>query len=226
MKKIAFISIVVSITLFSQAQQVVKLQDGTQVDIITTESISSKTARERDQIIFHMAEDVIVDGKIVIKGGSVVKGEITEAEKAKMFGKPGKLDFSLDYAKAVDGQNVRLRATKSMEGKDKSAGVIAAAVLFAPVAIFIKGKDVTIEKGKRFTVYVDRDYTIIPVSTEPIAQKNMNDTLSTKKPVATPANNTNSSSVADELKKLKELHDSGVLTKDEYEKAKKKLLNQ
>ena len=171
-----------------------------------------------------MAEDVIVDGKIVIKGGSVVKGEITEAERAKMFGKAGKLDFSLDYAKAVDGQNIRLRATKSLEGKDKSAGVIAVAVLFAPVAIFIKGKDVTLEKGKRFTVYVDRDYTITPVSTEPIAQINFNDSLSTKKEKITPTNNTSPASVADELKKLKELYDSGVLNKEEYEKAKKKLL--
>ncbi|HUQ97015.1 MAG TPA: SHOCT domain-containing protein [Chitinophagaceae bacterium] len=34
----------------------------------------------------------------------------------------------------------------------------------------------------------------------------------------------NSVSVADEIKKLKELHDSGVLTKEEYEKEKKKLL--
>jgi hypothetical protein len=30
--------------------------------------------------------------------------------------------------------------------------------------------------------------------------------------------------VADEIKKLKELHDSGVLTKEEYESQKKKLL--
>jgi hypothetical protein len=34
----------------------------------------------------------------------------------------------------------------------------------------------------------------------------------------------NSVSVADEIKKLKDLYDSGVLTKDEYDKEKKKLL--
>jgi len=40
-------------------------------------------------------------------------------------------------------------------------------------------------------------------------------------PVAAPA-----ASLGDELKKLKDLYDSGALTKDEYETAKKKLLNQ
>lgn len=37
---------------------------------------------------------------------------------------------------------------------------------------------------------------------------------------------TNNASLGDELKKLKELFDSGVLTKEEYEAAKKKLLSQ
>ena len=208
-------------TCFSQ----IKLQDGTQVDIITTETISSKTAKERDQMIFQMAEDVIVEGKVIIKGGAIVKGEIIEVEKAKMLGKAGKLDFSLDYAKAIDGQNVRLRATKSFEGKDKQGGTIVAAYFFAPL-LFMKGKDVVIEKGKRFTVYVDRDYTITPIATEQIAKTDINDTLVTKKAITASKTSTNFQSTADELKKLKELYDSGVLTKDEFEKAKKKLLGQ
>src|ERR1700740_886147 len=191
----------------------VKLQDGTMVDIITTEASSSKTAHEGDQIIFHMAEDVVVDGKVVIKGGAVVKGEITQAEHAKALGKAGKLDFILDYAKAVDGTNVRLRASKSFSGKDKSVGVIAAgALVFAPL-LLIKGKEITIDKGKRFRVYVDRDYVINSTESDP-SQSAATDSR--------PAGN--SVSMADELKKLKDLLDNGTLTKVEYEAAKKRLL--
>jgi hypothetical protein len=36
----------------------------------------------------------------------------------------------------------------------------------------------------------------------------------------------NNASLGDELKKLKDLFDSGALSKEEYETAKKKLLNQ
>lgn len=201
----------------------VKLQDGTQVDIITTETISSKTAKERDPLIFQMAEDVIIEGKIVIKAGAIVKGEIIEAERSKMLGKAGKLDFSLDYAKAVDGQNIRLRATKSFEGRDKQTGAIVAAYIFLPL-VFIKGKDVVIEKGKRFTVYVDRDYIITPVNPSPTVQTNTNDTIKTKKIITTSPDNPSPQSLADELLKLKKLYDAGVLTKEEYEQAKKKLL--
>jgi len=203
-------------TVFAKAQPI-KLQDGTQVDIITTQAISSKSAKEGEQIIFQMAEDVMVDGKIVIKANSIVKGEVTEVEKAKMLGKAGKLEFSLDYAKAVDGQNIRLRATKALEGKGNEGGAIAGAIFFAPLAL-IKGKEVTIEKGKRFTVYVDRDYAITPQVSQ-IASQATTDSLSNKSQTTAPA-----ISLADELKKLKDLYDSGVLTKDEFEKAKKKLL--
>ena len=221
MKTIAFLLIASFSISFSFAQ--VKLQDGTQVDIVTTELITSKSAKEGDQVIFQMAEDVLVDGKVVIKAGSVVKGQITEAEHAKILGKAGKLDFSLDYGKTVDGQNIRLRSSKSFEGTDKQGGVIAAAYFFAPL-LFIKGKDVTIEKGKRFTVYVDRDYMINTSSST--------DQLSTstdsngKVTSTTNQQKSNTNSLADELKKLKELFDSKALTQEEYEAAKKKLLNQ
>ncbi|MDB5230998.1 MAG: hypothetical protein JWN76_1803 [Chitinophagaceae bacterium] len=204
--------LLVSGNCFSQ----IKLQDGTQVDIITTESVSSKTAKEGDQIVFQFADDVVVDGKIVIKGGAVVKGQVTTASRAKALGTAGKLDFILDYGKAVDGTNVRLRAAKSFKGKDKSAGVVAAgAFVFAPL-LLIKGKDITIEKGQRFHVYVDRDYVINATEGE-MSMDRSTTTIPDKKAAE-------AGSIADEIKKLKALYDAGALTKDEYEAAKKKAL--
>lgn len=138
------------------------LQEGTIVEVMTTEPISSKTAEVGTTIYLEVADDVEVNGKIVIPAGSIVKGEITMASKAKMMGKAGQIDFTIDYVKAIDGTNVRVRSARTFSGKNKQGGVIAAAVLVSPVALFIKGKDVTIEKGKKFKVYVDKDYTIDP----------------------------------------------------------------
>jgi formate dehydrogenase assembly factor FdhD len=138
------------------------LQEGTIVEVMTTEAIDSKSAQEGQTIYLEVADDVQVNGKTVIASGSIVKGEITEASKAKMMGKAGKIDFTIDYVKAIDGTNIRVRSAKSFSGKNKQGGVIAAAVIVSPVALFIKGKDVTIEKGKKFRVYVDKDYAIDP----------------------------------------------------------------
>ena len=51
-----------------------------------------------------------------------------------------------------------LRSSNSFAGKNRQGGVIAAAILVSPVALLFKGKDVTVEKGRKFRVYVDRDY--------------------------------------------------------------------
>ena len=100
---------------------------------------------------------------------------------------------------------------KSFEGKDKQGGVIAAgAFIFAPL-LLIKGKEAVIPKGKKFSVFIDRDYLINPTTITPSVIKN--DSLKN-----------NVISIADELKKLKELYDNKTLTKEEYENAKRILL--
>ena len=165
----SLICLLLTVTILSQAQAqkgTYLLQEGTIVEVMTTEPINSKTAEEGTTIYLEVADDVEVRGKIVIAAGSIVKGEITEASKAKMLGKAGKLDFTIDYVKAIDGTNVRLRSNRSFEGKNKQGGVIAAAVLLSPVALFVKGKDITIDKGKKFRVYVDKDYKIDPSNTK------------------------------------------------------------
>lgn len=163
-KRVLLFMFMIAGFMHSQAQKTYLLQEGTIVEVMTTEALDSKTATEGDAIYLEVADDVVVNGKTVIAAGSIVKGEITVASKAKMMGKAGKLDFTIDYVKAVDGTNVRVRTAKSFQGKNKQGGVIAAAVLVSPVALLLKGKDVTLEKGKKFRVYVDKDYKIDPAN--------------------------------------------------------------
>lgn len=160
MKKIVFALAIAFCAVFSASAQKVQLQEGSIIEVMLTEPLSSKDAVEGSEIYLEVADDVQVNGKTVIASGSIVKGEITEASKAKMMGKAGKLDFTIDYAKAVDGTNIRVRSQRSFQGKNKQGGVIAAAVLLSPVVLLFKGKDIVLEKGKKFRVYVDKDYTL------------------------------------------------------------------
>lgn len=139
--------------------QPVRLQEGTGIRLILNEEINSRTATIGDPVELEVLEDVLVDGQIVIKAGSPVKGEIIESSKAKMFGKAGKIDFIANYALSVDGQNVRVRSTKKFEGKNRTAGMVVAAYFFLP-AVFMKGKEAKIDKGTRFNGYIDNSYTI------------------------------------------------------------------
>jgi hypothetical protein len=137
------------------------LPEGTPIKVKTLKELSSRKAQVGDIVYFRLVNNLQIDSITVIDSTTEVMGEVIEAGKARSLGRPGKLDFTIDNAKAVDGQNIRLRTTpKKMTGKDKTGGVVAAAVIFAPVALFLKGKEVVIEADKEFLVYVDSDYTV------------------------------------------------------------------
>ena len=63
--------------------------------------------------------------------------------------------MSMEQVKAVDGQNIRLRATSGREGDDKLGKTVAIAVLAGPFALLVKGKDIVATKGTEYTAYID-----------------------------------------------------------------------
>ena len=87
-------------------------------------------------------------------------GTVQRCSRRGFFGNPGKLEFSIDEAQAVDGVEVELRATEAERGRDNRTAAIATGVLLFVPALLIKGRDVSIEKGQEFTALVDQDVVI------------------------------------------------------------------
>jgi hypothetical protein len=140
----------------------VELREGNVIRLRLLEDLSSKTAEVGDMVTLEVSEPVMCKGKVVIESGARATGVVVESSSAKMAGKKGKLNFTIDYAKAVDGTNVRLRSVSggSGEGKSRTGGLIAAAYFISPAALLFKGKEAQIEKGQSFTCYIDEDVEI------------------------------------------------------------------
>jgi len=160
MKRILCLSMtVLVISVFSvQAQQVIKLYEGTVVRIRLNESLDSRISKIGDMVNLESADEVTVDGIVVIKKGAPAKGVISVVSPAGLMGKKGQLDFTIDYVTAVNGENVRLRFLSSSAGKSRIGGAVAGALVLSPLFLLVKGKNITVEKDKEFTVYVDKDY--------------------------------------------------------------------
>ena len=149
-----------SVKIETPKEREIVLRDGTEINLRLLESVSSATARVDDRVAFEAVEDVLVDEVIVIKKGARGSGRVTEAKPKKSFGRSGKLDFSIDYVRAVDGQNIPLRYTRVEKADDNygKAGVVA--ILVGPFAFFVRGKDVEVRSGREFSIYIHRDRTI------------------------------------------------------------------
>jgi hypothetical protein len=136
------------------------IPDGTELTVVTTEEISSKTAVEGDPINFKVDEDIKVNGKTVVAKGSLVKGEVSNSKKSGRMGKGGQLSIRILSTESVDGQKVKLRASKGKEGDDKTGTTVALVVLFGPLGFLKKGKDAKIKEGTRIKAYTDEEKKI------------------------------------------------------------------
>lgn len=145
-------------------QTQVTIPDGTELSVVTTEEISSKTAAEGDPVNFKVDEDLVINGHVVIAKGTMAKGVISNASKSGRMGKGGKLSIRVESTTTVDEQKIRLRAAKGKEGDDKTGSVIALSLLVSPLFLLKKGKDAKVKEGTKIKVYTDEEKKVTPKS--------------------------------------------------------------
>lgn len=153
----------------NQAFAQITIPDGTKLRIRLDQAISSATADEGQTVELSVTEPVKIGDTTVITEGARVTGTVTEAQEKRRMGRAGKLDFSIDRVRAVDGEWIPLRYSlnkKSGESHAVRTGVITAgvAVVFwpaAPVFLLMKGKDTTINKGVIFDAFTDQNHALV-----------------------------------------------------------------
>lgn len=141
----------------AKPENVKVIPDGTEFTVVTTEEITSKTAAEGDPLTFKVAEDVKIDGQVVIAKDSVVKGVVAQAKKAGMMGRGGTLGIRVESGTTVDNQRLKLRSSKGKEGDDKTGTTVALVVLFGPLGFLKHGKNAKIKPGTEIKVYTDEE---------------------------------------------------------------------
>ena len=140
----------------SSATETYLLKEGVEVNLKFAENLSSKTATVDDRVNFELAEDLKVGDVVVAKAGTKAVGSVTHVKKAGMLGKAGELNVRLEYFK-VGNQRIRLRANKGKEGEGKEGTMVVLAVLFGPLGLIKKGKNVEVKADAPLKAFVDED---------------------------------------------------------------------
>lgn len=142
------------------AKREVVLPEGTELTVLTTDTISSKTALQGDQLGLRVGEAVIEGTDVLIAKGAFVKATVAEAKGAGHFGKGGKLSINVESTRAVDGQPVKLRASKGAQGSGNVTSTVALTVLFGPIGLLRHGSDIVINPGTAIKVFTDQDVKV------------------------------------------------------------------
>ncbi len=138
------------------------LHDGDDVSLKFDQDLSSKTATEGDPVNFVLDGDLKVGDVVVAKSGSKAVGEVTQAHKAGMMGKPGELSVRIDYIR-IGATKVHLRGSKGKEGQNATTSTVVLTVLFGPIGLIKHGHDIDIKAGSPLKVFVADD-TALPAA--------------------------------------------------------------
>lgn len=115
--------------------------------------MDNKTGQQFD---IEIAEDVMLDGRIIIPRGSPGTGELTLVKKKGMWGKSGKLEGRFVSVRA-NGRDIPIRGTLNDKGVTGTAGVVGAIVVLPLAGFFVTGTSAEIAAGSSFTAKTESD---------------------------------------------------------------------
>ncbi len=126
----------------------VVLRAGTPVLLETNQTIVSDNLSVGQSIDFKVRFDVKTDNKLVVRAGSIAKGQVTRVSKSKGLGKEGYVEIQLKTVQTIDGQMVPLTSGNLYrEGEDKQGLAWGLGILVCILFLTIKGKEAMIPSG-------------------------------------------------------------------------------
>lgn len=133
----------------------VRIPAGTTVYCVLDESLSTKKkssnfVRLGDRVRAKVAEDVVIDGRVVIEAGTVVWSEVSKARRAKVAGIRGRLEVEANTVAAVDDTSIRLAGGYDRSGRGRFVTAAVLAKVIAWPFILIKGKQAHLSRGVIF----------------------------------------------------------------------------
>lgn len=121
------------------------LSDGAPVKLRLGRTLSFSDVKPGQKAVFEIAEDVKIDGMLVMAAGAKATATIMQAEPKTRLGRGGKLGVSLSSVPLANGALASVRSTVS-----------------GAAFLLVFGKEDVIPEGALFTVYVDGETQLDP----------------------------------------------------------------
>jgi hypothetical protein len=154
----AFLASGLAIALFALATipalaMQVHVRDGQTVRLKLRNILTTDNVRKGDAIEFDVAEDIIINGHVVIAKGAIARGMVIEVKGAqKPKAKDAEVKFQILTVESVDHQNLPLRVEATKTRKTKaSANEVSEK---SPIPGY-PSRLIGAEKGKEYVAYVD-----------------------------------------------------------------------
>ena len=130
---------------------------GTIIDVDLLEELSSKKNHVDDDVKLKTLDNIIINDVIVVQAGALVEGKVTKCTSSGLFGRAGKLEFTINSVRSINGVDIPLQYTDFKEAGSDDGAVAVAAVVTLIGGLFMKGKNVSFPAGTKMSAKVVAD---------------------------------------------------------------------
>jgi hypothetical protein len=140
------------------------LRAGSPVPVVLSEPLTTKGKglKVGQKVRLEVAQDVMVNGRLVIPARSPVEGVLTEVRNKGMWGKSGGIKLKISSVN-INGANIRLTGDMDDRGETGTAGVVGAVVAFPLAGFFVTGTSAEMPLGMPGRAFLDQDIALAPV---------------------------------------------------------------
>jgi hypothetical protein len=139
------------------------LRSGAPVPVVLAQALTTKgkNLKVGQRVDLEVAQDVLLNGKVVIPARSPVEGVLTQVRNKGMWGKSGAIYLEIKSV-SVNGTAVRLRGDMNSRGETGTAGVVGAIVALPVAGFFVTGTSAEMPLGMTGRAFLDQDITLAP----------------------------------------------------------------
>lgn len=152
--------------LVTQADTGNVLRAGAPVPVALSENLSTKgkALKVGQRVRLEVAQDVMLNGRLVIPARSPVEGILTEVRNKGMWGKSGAIRLHIGSVN-INGTSVRLTGDMDTRGDTGTAGVVGSIVVLPIAGFFVTGTSAEMPLNMAGRAFLDQDIALQPVST-------------------------------------------------------------
>jgi hypothetical protein len=144
------------------------LRAGAPVPVALSEFLTTKGKRLRvgQRVQLEVAQDVLLNGRVVIPARSPVEGVLTEVRNKGMWGKSGGIHVQIKSVN-INGTNIRLKGDMDTRGETGTAGVVGAIVVLPVAGFFVTGTSAEMPLNMPGRAFLDQDIALAsPAATQ------------------------------------------------------------
>jgi len=142
------------------------LRVGAPVPVVLSEFLTTKGKRLKvgQPVQLEVAQDVMLNGRVVIPARSPVEGVLTEVRNKGMWGKSGAIHLQVKSVN-INGTNIRLKGDMDSRGETGTAGVVGALVVLPVAGFFVTGTSAEMPLNMPGRAFLDQDIALAPTAT-------------------------------------------------------------